>query len=333
MTPATRRSSGTSGSAEERGCARRFDQGTRAVVEFVAMALYFEFKYPQDAILAYGPPGWCIDLKIGIQYPVGAPDDWPDSEIDAIEFEGALDRTVLWPASWQTTYGYVSRHSTDSTITARLPLTIPIIQTIERLRAGTAPLRFATRVKVRARELIVESQPGRLVRYLAGRAQVVNSPGHLVLTVDRDTWVAVLKKIGWSEIEVFEIDASALGDDPAFQEAIGRLRKAQDAFRTRSSPDDVLANCYRALEGIAKVKGSNSVVAGFKTLMEETFPKDERKRPLVNEIIRNVKDFAHFGRHEEVPPVNVSFPEALMILKMTLSLFELMTTNNRTRQD
>ena len=53
---------------------------------------------------------------------------------------------------------------------------------------------------------------------------------------------------------------------------------------------------------------------------------------MINTVIERVKTFAHFGRHEEVPPVNISFDEARFILTTTMGLMQLITTNNRSRQ-
>jgi len=292
------------------------------------MALYFTFRFAEDSVAASAPPAWCIDVRTDIAYPEGGPaEGWPEAEIDAIQFEGSFRGITIWPAFWQPTNAVI--RSTAS-FTIRLPLTREQIETIERLRAGSAPLQFKTKINLRARAILSTGNPGQTV-YLAQRTNIVNSQ-EMILTVDRDKWAGILKTIGWAEIEIFEVEPGALGDDPAIQDAIGRLRQAEHAFRTRSGPDEVLVHCFKALEGIAKAKGAGDLVAGFKVLMEETFPKDEGKRTLVNEVIRKVKDFAHFGRHEEIPPVTVSFDEARFILTTTMGLMQLMTANNRSRR-
>jgi hypothetical protein len=140
-----------------------------------------------------------------------------------------------------------------------------------------------------------------------------------------------LKKVGWSEIEVFEVEAGALGNDPAFKDAIAQLRDAETAFRTRTDPAHILVHCYRALEGMAKIKAPNNVNAGFKALLAEAFPGETNKADLIDGVIHGVKDFAHFGRHEGVPRVTVSFDEARFILTSTTGLMQLITIRQRQR--
>ena len=136
-----------------------------------------------------------------------------------------------------------------------------------------------------------------------------------VLEGDRGAAAAAVRG-GWGHpVGSFALDPpGAFGAAPVFKDAIAQLRDAETAFRTRTNPAHVLVHCYKALEGMAKIKAPNNVGAGFQTLLAETFPGEPNKAELINGVIQGVKDFAHFGRHEDVPPVNVSFDEARFIL-------------------
>lgn len=295
------------------------------------MSLYFEFRYPEDPVVAYDPPGWCIDIRIEIRYPDGSsPQGAPDAEIDAIYFEGAFQGITIWPGAWQSAIGSISARS-PWTLTPRLPLGRDLIQSIEQARAGSAPLEFKTKIRTRAKSILQSGDLGSTL-YTLQRSEIVTANSPSMLTIDRDRWAAILRKVGWSDIEMFEVEAGVLGEDPAFKDAMAQLRDAETAFRTRTNPAHVLVHCYKALEGMAKTKAPNSVGAGFKMLLTETFPGEPNKAELINGVVQRVKDFAHFGRHEEVPPVIVSFDEARFILASTAGVMQLIATNVRSRQ-
>lgn len=290
-----------------------------------------EIGLPRLAPEAYGPPAWCADIQVEVKLPPEMSQaEGHDVEVDAVAVGGSVGNLALWPAyTYQPTYpGVISKSGRNFPF--RVPFTREIVETIENLRAGKAPLDLDLQISVRYRELLkVQMQNSR------GGAAVValeSEVDHRSIkwTIQRDPWNEFLKRLGWQESEIYEIRVGSMSDDPNLAAALGVLRSAEVALRSGGDAAVVLAKCYEAFETAAKyaVQG-NDKKQGYAALLDRAFGSDVDKAGPINNIIGALNTFAQFGRHAQYPRRHISLAEAIFALKSTLAVFELLGSNSQ----
>jgi hypothetical protein len=123
---------------------------------------------------------------------------------------------------------------------------------------------------------------------------------------------------------MFEISTLPLLDDPNLAEALRLLRHAQGTLG-HGDPAGVLAACHRAFESAAKfhAQGDN-VRQGFDALLQSA-TGNEDKRGTLNTLIKALREYAQFGRHENYPPVRITRAEAEFVLAATIAMFSLVS--------
>jgi hypothetical protein len=142
--------------------------------------------------------------------------------------------------------------------------------------------------------------------------------------ISRSDWLMQLKELQWQDYEIFEISTLPLLNDPNLDEALKRLRQAQDALR-HGDPATVLAACHKAFESAAKFHAqSDNVKQGFEVLLQ-SITEQENKRAKLNELIKALRDYSQFGRHENYPPVRITRAEAEFVLASSVGLFSLIS--------
>ena len=128
-------------------------------------------------------------------------------------------------------------------------------------------------------------------------------------------------------LEVFELRTRSLKQHDHFRVALDHLRRAEDLFR-RGHWRETLAACRESFESAASATaGSPNVAVGFAQLWEQVLPRDAEapKRPMLNEMVHALSAFLHIGRHSRVPFLDATEHDALLGLRMTLTLFEYMS--------
>jgi hypothetical protein len=145
--------------------------------------------------------------------------------------------------------------------------------------------------------------------------------GHKQHRIPRSDWLQLLKELGWHEFEIFEMPLQPLLEDPNLAAAVRLLRQAQDSQR-RGDPAGVLAGCYQALECAAKFHAkTDSAKQGFEALLQASMPEHEDKRAKLDALIKCLRDYCQFGRHEKYPPVRITRSEAEFVLAATVGFF------------
>ena len=143
--------------------------------------------------------------------------------------------------------------------------------------------------------------------------------------VPQSEWVALLHKMGWSELSLFEVPTLPLRDDPNLATAIGRVREAEGRLRG-GDYRGVIAKCRDALESAAKYEAAGDVSKGFDLLFKRAFKGDESKPPLVDKIVHALRDHANeLGRHEQYPALPASRSEAEFCFATTVALFSMLS--------
>lgn len=286
--------------------------------------MYAEISLPENPARAYPPPAWCIDLSIEVRLPEHSNKDISSLEVVALAVDGKVGEVQIWPRSWQSTYNSVSKTGQNILI-ARLPMTREIVKAIEDKRTGS--VRVTLDILISVRPLRLEAN-GYSASSVPSRADSLNSQT-IQWTIERDPWIQLLTTLGWSEIEVFEVTTGRGREDTRLADAMKELRAAENAFRQRLDPNVVLMNCYRAFDSASKQKGAGKKLEGFALMLEDGFPGEVDKRECLDSIIRSINEFAHLGRHGQYPERRVTWAEALFILRQTLSVFDVLSNNQR----
>lgn len=139
-------------------------------------------------------------------------------------------------------------------------------------------------------------------------------------TIARSGWIQLLKQLRYSEIELFEIQKSAIIEKEIWDESMRLFKDAENTFR-HGDFEGTLAKCRQSMEGLAKHYSPDDVKAGYALLLEKVFPNNKEKQEPINALITGISNFAHLGRHANNPPVKISKEDAEFVLISTLNLF------------
>lgn len=139
--------------------------------------------------------------------------------------------------------------------------------------------------------------------------------------IARSRWLALLAEMEWSEIEVFELQTWPYRHFEKLPAAVPRLRQAEAAYRN-GDWNGVLGHCRAALEAAAKAEArSDDVKKGFELLFGKVLPEHQEKRIAANSFVTALTSYAHLGRHERFPALQITRSEAEFIYTSTLALF------------
>jgi hypothetical protein len=142
-------------------------------------------------------------------------------------------------------------------------------------------------------------------------------PGH----VARSRWLKMLGKMEWTEIELFEIPTTPFAHFQHLPQSIERMRQAESALRF-GDWNAVLGHCRAALEAAAKSEArSDDLKKGFELLLSNALPEHSEKRKALESVVRSLSEYAHLGRHEQFPVLQITRPEAEFVFTTTLGLF------------
>jgi hypothetical protein len=139
--------------------------------------------------------------------------------------------------------------------------------------------------------------------------------------IARSRWLQLLGEMQWTEIEVFELRTTPFTHFEHLATATARMRDAEAAFRN-GDWNGVLFHCRAALEGAAKSQArSDNLKQGFDLLFASAVPEHSEKRKVLDAFVTDLSDYAHFGRHEKFPALQITRSEAEFVYTTTLGLF------------
>lgn len=142
--------------------------------------------------------------------------------------------------------------------------------------------------------------------------------------IKRSDWLKRLTEMKWQEYELFEVATQPLLSDKNLTVALERLREAQTALRN-GDYSGVLAKCRAAFESAAQYELPNNTKQGFDNLLARVFGADTNKPERLNDIIKTLSEYAHFGRHERYPTIRIGREEAEFVFSTTVSTFSLVS--------
>ena len=138
--------------------------------------------------------------------------------------------------------------------------------------------------------------------------------------IARSRWLQLLAEMKWTEIEVFELRTAPFAHFENLPTAVARLRQAEGALRN-GDWNGVLAHCRAALEGAAKSQArSDELRKGFDLLFAAAVPEHNQKRAVLDDFVKALTAYAHFGRHESFPALQITRSEAEFVYTTTLGL-------------
>lgn len=209
--------------------------------------------------------------------------------------------------------------------TILVPLTADSLSSLEKERNGRdLELNIYSHVLIAPIEAI-ELTTGEPIYILgAPRETLFSARGYSPVPhkIPQSEWIKLLSSMKWSEIELFELPMETFRSDPGFQRAVELLREAQNRFFRGDWPG-TLQNCRQAFEAAAGDVGqSDNKKDNFQKLSNRL--GGSRKSEKLNTLISSLSGFAHLGRHEDVPKIDITREDALMVLRCTLSIFSLL---------
>lgn len=231
---------------------------------------------------------------------------------------------IVQPAS---AFGAVGTLAPHGAATVQIPVTLSAaaLRTLHERRSDRGAVEFRFLVHAVVAEVVTLPGTGReCLGVPLGLSVSVQGNAGEAYRVDRDAWLKLLGDLQYDEIEVFELRAQSLRSRENLRVALDHLHRAGDHYR-RSHWRETLAACSDAFEAAATATaGSDNVRAGFEQLWEEVLPNDvdAPKRGHLDQIVRALRDLLQIGRHSRAPFVGVTEDDALLALRMTLTMFE-----------
>jgi hypothetical protein len=203
------------------------------------------------------------------------------------------------------------------TIFIDLPATV--LQQIEDRRQGNdLELRMSSRVKVS----IVESIDDRKVLGVPFETGFGNpATGYLDYRIPQSDWVNALKRLGWSELEIFELPSASLRTNPQLSRALTRLEYALDCY-WRGDWEESMANCRKAFEAVMLgISGKDNMKQASEATLQ-ALVSDPTKVDRLNKLITELGGFLHLARHEGSQPVSIKRADAQLAIRLTAALLD-----------
>jgi HEPN domain-containing protein len=270
-----------------------------------------------DTLYARGLPRRQLELSCTVKNPAPFDICILDAWIKVQAFtglnlaEGKLFHPQYALASPAVTH---SREECSGVITIELPPTV--LHQIEARRAGgDITLRILSRVV--ACEVRTETGVTTLGTPLPTQFEDGHG-GYFEHTIPQSEWVKVLRMLQWSEFELLEFPSRNLQVNPILARALKRLEDAQDCYR-RGDWAESMGNCRKAFEALIKdVSGEDKMTGAPKAM--RSLIDEEQKAECIDRIVKELGDFLHLARHEQLPPVSIKPEDAEVALRLTGAL-------------
>jgi hypothetical protein len=149
-----------------------------------------------------------------------------------------------------------------------------------------------------------------------------NSQTHQI-TIPQSNWIRELASLGWSEIELFEVDRRPLRQDKNLTIITAQLRQAERMFR-EGDHAAALTACHQAFVSLSKFEIAGTQHKGLDAVLNKCF-RDPEKQKRIKDLLETTQSLCKLGSNEEYPQTPFSRVEVETQLKLTLSLFELLS--------
>lgn len=195
-------------------------------------------------------------------------------------------------------------------------LPVQVLQHIEDRRAGgDVKLLLSSRILV-SEVLVVNNVKTLGIPFETAFGD--DSSGRFEYLIPQSEWIKVLKGLAWSELELLELPLVRITATPALTRAIQRFEDAQACYR-RGDWSETMMNCRKAFEAVIKdATGEDDLKAADKAF--ESLIGEARKAKLLNDVVKNLADFLHLARHEQLPPIQIKPEDAQLALHLTGAL-------------
>lgn len=134
-------------------------------------------------------------------------------------------------------------------------------------------------------------------------------------TIPQSEWIKILRALGWSELQAFEIPSAKLKAIPGLQRSLDRFNDAQECHR-RGDWDESMVNCRKAFEAMIKdatrEEDLTKAAQAFAGIIG-----NEQKADKFNKMVIALGNFLHLARHEQLAPVQMRQTDSLLALHLT----------------
>jgi len=210
----------------------------------------------------------------------------------------------------------------DNWPSALVPLSAETIRFIEENRNGD--LALGVQLKFSAKRIDLSKQPGpNYILELVSSSGGYNTTDRNI-TIPRSNWIKELVGLGWSEIELFEVDKRPFRSDKYLAATTKHLTQAQNAFR-EGNYVDTLDACDQALALLSNIQIPGTPHKGLDALVYRCFRDPEKQRNFKT-LLETTQGLCRLGLDKEkYPPTPFSRAETTTQLRLTLALFELLS--------
>jgi hypothetical protein len=203
-----------------------------------------------------------------------------------------------------------------------IPLTVSTILAIENHRNGGDLV-----LKIDSRVLLCPVHQGPtgpsssvLSAPMETRFSVDGGVGDIKCTIPQSEWVKLLPQLGWSDIELLELPIDFLRGHLKLARARERLNDAQISL-ARGDWEGVLQDCRKAVEAVAFALTDEEDSQAAMSRMKEHFGKGPKGENLTA-IALAFSKFLHLARHEQSEPITLERADAILALRITVSLMD-----------
>jgi len=138
--------------------------------------------------------------------------------------------------------------------------------------------------------------------------------------IAKSEWVNYLRTWKWSEIELFELVMHPVHEVPEFRRAFDLLRSAEERLRN-GDYQGVFQNCRQVLESLAiDAAPDERLGEAYKAILHRI--AGEKKRERLHALLLALNKLGHLGRHENRPHEDLTRPDAVFMLRTTLSVVQ-----------
>lgn len=194
---------------------------------------------------------------------------------------------------------------------------------IERLRTSDVTLHLSARLLF-APAMSQSPQGNRFPPAILGlpwEVAILSDPGRNAVAhvIPQSEWIKLLSTWQWSELHIFELAFDPRRESPRHVRAFNLIRSAENRLRRNDFPG-VLQDGRQALESLARDhRPSGSTKDGYQELLE-TQLVGARKQDRADAILLAASNYGHLARHENRPHKDITRADAVMYLRMILTL-------------
>lgn len=198
------------------------------------------------------------------------------------------------------------------------------LQFIEKNRAKTGDVHLNAEVKFRYENFdLSKTDKPALEKFLNTFSSTGYTSRDHTIVIPRSDWLRQLTHLGWSNVQLFEIDVRPLQQDKNLDASIKCLQQATVLFR-EGEYDSTLSACVQAFAKASAVQIADTPLRGFEAILFRCF-RDEQKRTEIKTLLETTQRLCSLGAKEQYPRLPFNRTEVEYCLKATLAAFELLS--------